>query len=87
MTTKAKCPFKDAMIGEEPETVSNPFTGQKCVLDPDAVATYDVIKGAEQIASMGMLSEERTQKMWEEVRLGLSWFKEHHPEEYMILLD
>jgi hypothetical protein len=87
MTTKPKCPFKDAIINEESETIANPFTGAKCELDPEAVATYDVIKGAEQIASMGMLSEERTQQMWEEVRVGLDWFKEHYPEEYMILLD
>ena len=87
MTTKPKCPFKDAMVSEKPETISNPFTGQKCVLDPEAVATYDVIKGAEQIASMGMLNEKRTEQMWEEVRVGLDWFKEHYPEEYMILLD
>ena len=87
MTDKPKCPFKDAIVGDEIETVQNPFSGAECALEPDAVATYDVIKGAEQIASMGMLSEERTQQMWETVREGTAWFRQHYPEEYMILLD
>ena len=39
------CPFKDAMIPDKPEEIANPFSGEKCVLEPHAVATYDVIKG------------------------------------------
>ena len=82
-----KCPFKDAVIADKPEIIENPFTGQKCELTPDAVATYDVIKGAEMTASMGLLSNERNEEMWETVREGLSWFRKYYPEEYMILLD
>ena len=81
------CPFKDAMIPEGPEEIANPFSGEKCVLEPHAVATYDVIKGAELTASMGMLSEEKTEEMWQLVREGISWFREHYPAEYMTLLD
>ena len=82
-----KCPFKDAAIGDEPEVATNPFTGQQCELTPDAVATYDVIKGAERVASMGILGDEGTDEMWQTVREGLSWFRKYYPEEYMILLD
>ena len=81
------CPFKDAIIGECPETIANPFTGEKCTLDPQAVATYDVLKGAEQLASMGIMSDEKTEELWNTVREGIDWFRKHYPAEYMTLLD
>ena len=75
MSKQPKCPFKDAIVGTESEIVSNPFTGQSCELTPDAVATYDVLKGAEQLG------------MHKIVRQGLDWFIENYTKEYMILLD
>jgi len=75
MSKQPKCPFEDAVVGEESETVSNPFTGFKCELTPDAVATYDVIKGAEMLGQSHI------------VRKGLDWFIKHYTKEYMILLD
>ena len=42
---------------------------------PDAVATYDIIKGAEQLGQI------------KAVRKGLDWFIKHYTKEYMILLD
>ena len=87
MSKQPKCPFKDAVVGDKPEMVSNPYTGQSCELTPDAVATYDVLKGAEQVASMGIMSDEKTKEMWNTVRTGLDWFRANYPKEYMILLD
>ena len=81
------CPFKDAMIGDDPEEVTNPFSGAKCTLDPHAVATYDVLKGAEQVASMGIMSDKKTDELWDTVREGVDWFRKHYPAEYMTLLD
>ena len=75
MSKQPQCPFKDAMIGDRPETVSNPYTGQSCELPPDAVATYDVIKGAEMMGQFKL------------VRKGLDWFIKNYTKEYMILLD
>ena len=75
MNEQPQCPFKDAFIGDKPEMVSNPYTGQSCELTPDAVATYDVIKGAE------MLGIHKT------VRKGIDWFIKNYTKEYMILLD
>ena len=67
-------PFK-CHVGDEPETVSNRFTGEKVELQPDAVAVYDTIIGAERFG------------MWGIVIAGLDWFRTHYPKEYMILLD
>ena len=75
MSKQPQCPFKDAFVGDKPETIANPYTGQSCELTPDAVATYDIIKGAEQLGQI------------KAVRKGLDWFIKHYTKEYMILLD
>ena len=75
MSKQPKCPFEDAVVGDKPEMVSNPYTGQSCELTPDAVATYDVIKGAEMMGQIKL------------VRKGLDWFIKNYTKEYMILLD
>ena len=87
MNEQPQCPFKDAIIGDKSESISNPFTGESCELTPDAVATYDVLKGAEQVASMGIMSDKKTDELWDTVREGVDWFRKHYPAEYMTLLD
>ena len=72
---RPECPFQDASIGDNNETVKNEFTGEEVMLTPEAVATYDVIKGAEMFG------------LWNTVRIGLDWFRKHYPREYMTLLD
>lgn len=62
-------------IGTEPETVSNPYTGDTCTLPPDAVAVYDFTKGCELISD------------WAGVQAGCDWFRQHFPAEYYTLLD
>ena len=68
-------PFKCEILDKEPQVVENPFSGDACLLNPDALAVYDTIKGSEMF------------KDWDTVRKGLDWFKEHEPKAYMILLD
>ena len=68
-------PFEVEIIDTEPVEVSNPYSGQKCVLQPTAIAVYDCIKGAEALGEM------------DTVRKGIDWFIEHYPKEYMVLLD
>ena len=72
---KPNPPFPVEVIDTKPVEVANPFSGQKVMLDPIAVAVYDCIKGAE-------LTEN-----WKYVGRGISWFQEHYPKEYMVLLD
>jgi hypothetical protein len=70
-----KMPFEAYIWDTEPQEVENPFTGDKCMLEPDAVAVYDMVKGAEMLGQHDL------------VRKGIMWFREHFPKEYRILLD
>jgi hypothetical protein len=70
-----KLPFKCEILDKEPVLVSNPFSGESCMLTPEAVAVYDTIKGCEMVGDYDMMAK------------GLDWFSEHFPTEYMILLD
>jgi len=70
-----KLPFKCMILDNEPVEVTNPLSGQSCILVPEAVAVYDCITGANITGNYDM------------VRKGLDWFMEHFPQEYMILLD
>ena len=68
-------PFPVEIIDTKPVEVKNPFSGQKCVLQPTAIAVYDCIKGAEAVEDFDM------------VRKGLDWFIKFYPKEYGVLLD
>ncbi len=68
-------PFECLVLDEHPVEVTNPFSGESCVLTPEAVAVYDTIKGAEMIGD------------WTTVQQGIDWFIENFPSEYMTLLD
>ena len=72
---KRELPFKCKVIDKEPVEVHNHLSGRSCILEPDAIAVYDSIKGAELIGE------------YEIVRQGVQWFRKHFPQEYMILLD
>jgi hypothetical protein len=63
------------VLDKEPQLVSNPLSGDSVMLEPDAVAVYDSIMGAQ------MFGDYKT------VRKGLDWFRKHFPREYMVLLD
>jgi hypothetical protein len=55
--------------------VENRFGGSTCMLVPEALAVYDSITGAEMLGYYQMVQD------------GCSWFREHYPKEYMVLLD
>ena len=68
-------PFEVEIMDKEPVEVANPYSGEKVMLEPIAVAVYDCIKGAEMMENS------------EIVEKGLEWFAKHYPDEYMRLLD
>jgi hypothetical protein len=70
-----KLPFDCMILDTEPVEVTNPFSGQSCMLTPEAVAVYDCISGANMVGD------------YKTVRKGLDWFRQFFPEEYMVLLD
>ena len=68
-------PFEVEIMDKAPVEVANPFSGEKVMLEPIAVAVYDCIKGAEIMGDYGMVEK------------GIDWFIEHYPKEYGVLLD
>lgn len=68
-------PFECKIYDKEPVHVNNKFGYGSCVLEPDAVAVYDTIQGAELTGNYEMMHQ------------GLDWFRKYFPSEYMILLD
>ena len=74
-TTTTKLPFEVTIIDTEPQKVANRFTGETVMLEPEAVAVYDVIMGAEMMG------------LYKEMQQGLTWFRKNYPSEYMTLLD
>jgi len=69
-------PFPDVRIlDDEPEMIQNPFSGASIELDPQEIAIYDVIMGANMT------------KNYDLVEKGTDWFRKHNPEAYMVLLD
>ena len=83
MIKKIKLPFECEVL-EHPEVIKNPYSGESIELQPDAVAVYDSIKGAEYLAQ-GI--DDGGHPLWVKVRQGLDWFRKHYPKEYMVLLD
>ena len=73
--TKRKLPFDCVILDTEPVKVSNSFSGESCMLEPDAVAVYDCIMGGNMTGNYSIVEK------------GCDWFLKHFPQEYMILLD
>ncbi len=73
--SERKLPFDCLILDSEAKKVSNRLSGESTMLEPDAIAVYDTITGAELIED------------YETVRKGLDWFRKHFPAEYMVLLD
>jgi len=72
---KPNPPFPVEIIDTKPVEVANPFSGEKVMLEPIAVAVYDCIKGAEMLEDFDIVEK------------GIDWFRKHYPKEYMVLLD
>ena len=72
-------------VYEEGGEVSNPFSGDTCLLTAEELSIYDLIKGAELSLTMGMPFE--ANEVASLMQKGLDWFRKHNPEAYMILLD
>ena len=68
-------PFPCTIFDEEPVEVRNPFSGNSCLLQPDAVAVYDMISGGNLTGNYAL------------VDAGCQWFRQYFPKEYMKLLD
>lgn len=73
---KDKAPFKAPIqIYTEGATVKNRFTGQATELNALELSIYDTIIGCEHLGD------------YENVRLGLDWFRKFSVDAYYVLLD
>jgi hypothetical protein len=73
---KNKPPFKGAiMLYDNGAIVKNPYSGETARLNALELSIYDTIKGCEYL------------KDYENVRLGLDWFRKFSVDAYYILLD
>lgn len=70
-----KLPYDCVVYDTEPQFITNPFSGEGCMLTPEAVAVYDTLRGCEMFGD------------YKGLRKGLDWFRKHFPQEYMVLLD
>lgn len=75
MTIQKVGPFDGLQVFEKGETITNPFSGDSAFLEPEAVAIYDLVKGAEALGNYTLMQK------------ALSYFSKNWPDEYFTLLD
>jgi hypothetical protein len=63
------------ILDTEPQTVSNPYTGDAIVLTPEELAVYDYVKGCELFGDYQGLQQ------------GIEWFIDNNIKAYSVLLD
>ena len=54
---RIKMPFDCVIMDKESKEIANPYTGQKVLLTPEAIAVYDTIKGAEMLGQYETMEE------------------------------
>ena len=85
-----KLPF-DVSLPDDPtatDTVRNRFGGESCTLPAFAIAVYDVIIGAEMLATADdKLHGYGASRHWNTVRKNIDWFIKNNAKAYMVLLD
>ena len=74
-TKRIKMPFDCVIMDKESKEIANPYTGEKALLTPEAIAVYDTIKGAEMTGKYDLMEK------------GIAWFRVNYPKEYFVLLD
>lgn len=74
--------LKKLEILDYPETIKNPYSGKKCLLNPVQVALYDFIIGAEMT-----LNELYSPIVMMKYTFAKDYFRLKWPNEFQILLD
>ena len=84
-TKEQKLPkWFDGEVYDKGAVVQNRFGGAEIELNNVELSIYDFVMGASITVEMGMFN---TPKHVQDLRKGLSWFRTHSPEAYMVLLD
>ena len=74
----------NGVIYDKGDIVANRFSGEEIELNNVELSMYDFVMGASITVEMGIFN---TSKHVQDLRKGLSWFRTHSPEAYMVLLD
>lgn len=75
-------------VYEEGDVVQNQFSGESYELNAVELSIYDMIMGGQMMVEfMGGAFDKRTATIQNEMAKGLSWFRQHNAEAYMVLLD
>ena len=74
----------NGVIYDKGAVVQNRFGGAEIELNNIELSMYDFVMGASITVEMGIFN---TSKHIQDLRKGLSWFRTHSPEAYMVLLD
>ena len=78
-------------IYNEGAVVTNPFSGEKYELNNVELSIYDFVVGANRVLEMlhdnKTESNDRIDKLYDDLYKGLDWFKKYNTKAYMILLD
>jgi hypothetical protein len=83
MKNKTQLPkWFDGTVYEKGDTVTNPFSGETYELNNLELSMYDFVMGCAMMPSN--IISDKIIKNWQD---GLSWFRTHNGEAYMVLLD
>lgn len=75
LTAKEKKLLSELELGSGPETIKNTYSNESVLLEPQAVALHDYIKGCEVM------------NLHVDKQFALDLFRKLYPDEYSILLD
>ena len=92
MTKKQTTPkWFEGVVYDKGTTVTNPFSGETYKLNALELSIYDFIIGAnrvlEEAYDQDIEPNDKMRRIYDDLHLGLDWFKEHNAEAYMVLLD
>jgi len=82
--------LKDATMIDATEERKNRFNGETVLLTPHEAKIHDDIFINELAATLEDKEPGKSagdSKLWNEVRRGLDYFRQHNAEAYMVLLD
>ena len=73
----------NGQIYDKGAVVQNRFGGAEIELNNIELSMYDFVIGSSMTCEMGF----NDNKIVEDLRKGLDWFRTHSPKAYMVLLD
>jgi len=75
----------EGMQYEKGDTVKNIFSGEEYELNATELSMYDFIMGSQMVFEMAPHTV--TEQKVKDFQKGLSWFRTHNADAYMVLLD